>query len=1005
MSKSDSVYVDCLSHALRALRLSVPLSIAELSGFIDVAEVKIKDFEKGKDSLSEDEVKRMSRFLESQRHSKLPTSNNENHELLQKRIVKQNEAMRFLSKHDAINQGDLKNAIELICETAAKTMQNEFTGVWLLNDKRDFLEAIDEYVLSRNSHEPEDHYNKDQFPEWFKSFNGQRNVITDSTINNYEDDEFDEEREKWGIEATIETNIFFEGEIVGIIANEDNKPRQWHGDEISFHTQLSDLVSRVLTNKKSRELSQQLNDQRERVSKQQHLVMDIIRHPAVVAGDIDKAFDYICINVSRLLQSSVSIGLIDKASNVLVTRSAYDHNGQGLLPKKQCYDLPLADVPVYKNALINDRFITASNVNDDPRYAELAHIEMIDKNIISSVDAGVREGGELVGVLTVDSYVQKSWHSDEQTFIGEVTEQISQCLANQKSRQAEHQLYRLSRAVESSTSALVVVNDALAVIYGNSKAQELLDRQGVSLVGLSLRDIAVSKDSASEHFHLLNAIAKKKNWRGELELMSKDGESRWLLATLSPMNSKADTVNEFVLVCDDVSELKAAHKEMERMAFYDSLTGLVNRRLYKERLSQSILSAQRYQTELAVLFLDLDRFKLINDTLGHEVGDQLLKEVASCLESCVGEGDTVARLGGDEFTILLNDVAGRDAVIETAKKIIAAVRSPIVIGQETISVTTSIGISLFPENCEEGSQLMKMADMAMYNAKTKGRNSFDFYHKNLDIFSKERLGLEHDLRQALDNKEFIIHYQPIINSKTQRITSVEALIRWQHPSKGLIQPLDFIPIAEDIGIINDIGAWVLLKACTDLKAMQQLQPQLKMSVNLAASQFNAVNFVEKIAEALLAAEVSGESLILEITESMLIQDIEHSVEVLHNIRAQGVSISIDDFGTGYSSLGYLKRLPIDNIKIDKTFVEHIHTDKHDCDLTTAVIDMAHSLKLNVIAEGVEQQAQEDILSQHGCEYYQGFLYAHPCGVDDMNSLLQGRIEGELSINPGNVSNL
>ncbi|WP_339670532.1 EAL domain-containing protein [Dasania marina] len=987
MSKLDSVYVDCLSLALRALRLSVPMTLAELSAFIDVPEVKIKDFESGKGSLSEVEVQRMSSFLESQRHSNVSPRNDEDHDQLQQRIVKQNEAMRILSKHDFINQGDIKNAIELICETVAKTMQNEFTGVWLLNDKRDFLEAIDEYVLSEHSHEPEDHYNIDQFPEWFDSFNGQRNVISDYSVNDFETNEFDEEREKWGIKATLETNIFFEGEVVGVIANEDNKLRQWHTDEISFHTQLADLVSRVLTNRKNRELSQQILDQKQRVAEQQKVIMAIIGNPSIVAGKVEPAFNFICTQVGRLLNCSVYIGLIDEQTDILVNRSSYGYKENSILDKSGCFDLSLKDVPVYRNALVKDRTITSSNVKEDSRYNELATIAMMDQTVVSSVDAGIRIEGLLVGVLTVDSHIYKEWQKDEEAFIGEVTEQISQCLINQKTRQTGYQLKRLSRAVESSSSALLVVNDALDIVYANHKAGDLFSAEGPDLQGISLRDMEVASESSAELFHLLTAINKKKYWRGELEIVSENGEKQWMSATVSPVKIADNTTSEYVVVCDDVSELKAAHKEMERMAFYDALTGLVNRRLYKERLEQSLLAAQRHDNQLAVLFLDLDRFKLINDTLGHEVGDKLLKVVAKRLGSCVGEGDTVARLGGDEFTILLNDVLDKNAVSSIAKKLITAIRAPIIIEGETISVTTSIGLSLFPADGEEGSQLMKMADMAMYNAKTKGRNSYEFYHKNLDIFSKERLGLEHDLRQALAQDQFFIEYQPIINAKTQAINSVEALIRWQHPEKGLIEPLAFIPIAEDIGLINDIGAWVLLVACKDLKKMQQQQPHLKMSVNISTNQFNAVNFFDKVSDALVLADVEGKYLVLEITESMLINDIDRSVELLEKIRTLGVTISIDDFGTGYSSLGYLKRLPIDNIKIDRSFVEHIHTDSHDCDLATAVIDMAHSLSLDVIAEGVEDKQQEEILKSHGCEYYQGFLYAKPCSFESLSEFL------------------
>jgi diguanylate cyclase (GGDEF)-like protein/PAS domain S-box-containing protein len=438
----------------------------------------------------------------------------------------------------------------------------------------------------------------------------------------------------------------------------------------------------------------------------------------------------------------------------------------------------------------------------------------------------------------------------------------------------------------------------------------------------------------------------------------------------------------------DVTERVQSEQTIRRLAYHDALTDLPNRALFTDRLTVAIAQARRTHTPVAVLFLDIDRFKMINDTLGHPAGDEVLKAIGAELGTLVREGDTVARVGGDEFTLLLTGVGEDESIAGVAGRILETVRKPRSIGDQELHVTTSLGIAIFPEDGEDVETLLRNADTAMYRAKAQGRDNFQTYTPAMSDEIVRRVSTESDLRRALERSEFAVYYQPQLDSRTWQVTGAEALIRWHHPVRGLVLPGDFISVAEDTGLIVPIGEWVLRAACRDNRAWQDAGlPPITVTVNLSARQFQQANLVQMIADVLLETGLDARYLELEITEGTTIHDPEFAARVIEELRAMGVRVSIDDFGTGYSSLNYLKRFRIDRLKIDRSFIEELTTDPNNAAIATAVIAMAHSLGLGVVAEGVETQEQLDFLVDHQCDMFQGYFIGRPEPESRLRQLL------------------
>ncbi len=451
----------------------------------------------------------------------------------------------------------------------------------------------------------------------------------------------------------------------------------------------------------------------------------------------------------------------------------------------------------------------------------------------------------------------------------------------------------------------------------------------------------------------------------------------------------------------DITERKNAEARIFNLAYYDELTELPNRQLFSQSLERTIAIAQRDGQRFAVLFVDLDRFKRINDTLGHSVGDELLKEVARRLENCTRSTDSVARidpsedggirlarLGGDEFVIKLYGVENDETVSTIASRIISALTPPFSCEGHQFVVTPSIGIALYPQDGQTGEELLMNADSAMYRAKYFGRNNYKFYSETMRTKSLHRLDLENQIRKAIDGGQFELHYQPKVDAETWSLVGAEALLRWNHPERGSIAPDDFIPVAEETGLIVPIGQWVLREACKQVRAWSTLPTgTIPVSVNISSHQFNSDGLIEDVLDAVSGAGIDALLLELEITESVLLQDADSTLIALRHLKQAGISLSIDDFGTGYSSLSYLKRFPIDTLKIDRSFVKDLHCDADDAAICAAILAMARQLGLNVVAEGVESEEQLEFLRRHGCNQIQGYLCSKPLSVDDFAAML------------------
>jgi diguanylate cyclase (GGDEF)-like protein/PAS domain S-box-containing protein len=529
----------------------------------------------------------------------------------------------------------------------------------------------------------------------------------------------------------------------------------------------------------------------------------------------------------------------------------------------------------------------------------------------------------------------------------------------------------------------VHANRALAEMYGYSSPEQLMaEMKDIS------HQLLVEPTDYEELMRRLKEHGAVRNF--ETQIHCKDGTQRWILANVQAIRDSTGKVLRKEGTIQDVTDRKAAESRVRFLAYYDALTELPNRTLLQDRLTKAMASARRHGEKVAVLFLDVDRFKTINDSLGHSVGDLLLKALADRLAETAREQDTVARLGGDEFVVVLTGVKDTADVVIAADRLLKAVCREFSIRQHVLSITCSIGISLSPEHGDDPEALLKNADAAMYSAKER-MNSFQFFTLEMNDRAIERLTLENGLRSALEKKELFLAYQPLVDLSTQRIAGAEALLRWQHPTLGVVPPMKFIPIAENSGLIIPIGEWVLRTACTQAREWQkQGLHDFSVAVNVSAVQFRQENFLQLVRRILEDTGLPVHCLELELTESLLISNAELTVQTLKELKSMGIKLSIDDFGTGYSSLSYLRQFPLNKLKIDRSFVNALSTDSRDTALTATIINMAKALNLTVIAEGVETPDQIRFLQSHSCEEAQGYYFGKPVSAAEFTVMLRSK---------------
>ena len=557
-----------------------------------------------------------------------------------------------------------------------------------------------------------------------------------------------------------------------------------------------------------------------------------------------------------------------------------------------------------------------------------------------------------------------------------------------KRQQLDKRLRQAATVFDSTEEGIVITDSRYHIIAVNRAFTDITGYTEVEARGQHLQLLEYENEEKGIDQTLWTSLALSGRWQGEIRKRRKNGEIFVALESINVVKDN-DKITNYVVVFADISAIKESQERLNFLAYHDPLTSLPNRLLFDAKLEHTLQRAKRHNQKFALLFLDLDRFKTINDTLGHKHGDLLLQEIAAALSASIRAEDTVARLGGDEFIILLDEVSHAEDVASLAEKIIARIAQPVMLAGHEMVISTSIGISVYPDDAENIDDLIKAADVAMYDAKTSGKQTYRFYSSDLTNRAFEHLAIEQDLRQALVKNEFELHYQPMVSLITGKVVGVEALLRWQHPEKGLMLPMSFIDVAEETGLICEIGGWVLREVCNQAKKWQSSgMPPLRIAINVSARQILYDDFVEKMRTAYQSAglEPGDVNLELEITERVL-QSESKSVDLLEALHDFGVRLCIDDFGIGYSSLSKLKSFPIDAIKIDRSFIQDIPGSQEGRAIVSAIIALAHSLKLDVVAEGVESSEQSEFLQAQGCINGQGYLFTEPLTASEIRQYI------------------
>lgn len=715
------------------------------------------------------------------------------------------------------------------------------------------------------------------------------------------------------------------------------------------------------------------------------------------ADSVDKVLSDICFIAQRYGGFSMAwIGLVEDQV-IRPKASAGDVKDYLNRIDMRLDDAPLTHGPIALSAREN-RVTCINNTFSDPGFIPWRQATK-EHGYRSLASVPLHSNGNVIGVCALYSSQPDTFDQEMLALMATLGADISLALERlkQTARQAEtqHKLSQLSMAVEQSDTAIVITDTGFNAEYVN--------RSFVEMTGFGLAEmqqdspmILYSKTKDKTPIEdLVRVIRSGQQWDGELQITRKDGSVFRASQSISPLMNDTGKIINYVSTFKDITRLHHAQQTIEKLAFFDPLTNLPNRRLLADRLNQAIESCKRRQDSMVgILMFDLDNFKTVNDSLGHNLGDELLQQVADLFSQQVRKEDTIARLGGDEFTIILNNMRSIEKIAEIAAAIIQQLKKPLDVSGHQVVIGTSIGISVYPGDTQNPDDLIRNADIAMYHAKSEGKNNFQFFTANMNDKVQLRLEMENKLRRAIELQHFQLYYQPQIDLLSGKISGVEALIRWNDPQQGIIPPNEFIPLAEDTGMIGPIGDWVIKTACRELKELQDKGfPAVKVAVNVSAYQFHhGQHLAEVIDQAFSDSGLAPHCLSLEVTESLLIDGIREASQLLEELRKRQITIAIDDFGTGYSSLSYLKQLPIDILKIDQSFIRDLLVDASDEAIVYAIIAMAHKLDIKVLAEGVETTEHQNILLQQGCDFAQGYLYCRPIPKDELLATWQKQSE-------------
>ncbi|TNC81364.1 MAG: two-component system response regulator [Oleiphilus sp.] len=627
---------------------------------------------------------------------------------------------------------------------------------------------------------------------------------------------------------------------------------------------------------------------------------------------------------------------------------------------------------------------------------DVATIVVSGESSFSAVSKALRRGAY--------DYLKKPYDPEE--LLNTVNNALQKVLlekahvAMQQRLQKSEELHRY--IVNSSPDVVFMLDKQGRFTFLNKKIEALLGYTKDELMGQHYQSIVDAADKERANYIFKEQINRHTGaWSSELRLRMKkqDHEARYFEVTFFPIENKMpgkegqDRMLGTYGTARDITERKEAEEFINFQAYHDLLTRLPNRALFKDRLNLALSQSKRNDKKVAVMFLDLDRFKIVNDTLGHAMGDRLLQSVALRLESCIRKCDTLSRFGGDEFTLLLPAISSPEDARTIAKKVINILKEPFTLGDHEVFVGVSIGIALSPEGGESVEQMIQNADVAMYHVKGRGKDGYQFFSKDMNVVDSDRLNLERDIRLALERSEFKVYYQPKVCGKTEQIVGVEALVRWEHPERGLMYPSDFIPLAEETRLMPDLNDWVLRTACTEVgQWIRDGHESICLSVNFSPLQVEHPRFVERLVDALRACNFPCGNLEIELTEEVIMKDLEHMTGKLNQLAEHGISIAIDDFGTGYSSLNYLSKLPIHTLKVDQSFIREIEDTQGEACIVNAIVSMAHGLRLNIVAEGVETRIQTEYLRSLGCQEMQGFYF----GRAEQGTLILQRLQNSSS---------
>ncbi|MBF0454997.1 MAG: EAL domain-containing protein [Magnetococcales bacterium] len=627
-----------------------------------------------------------------------------------------------------------------------------------------------------------------------------------------------------------------------------------------------------------------------------------------------------------------------------------------------------------------DLFLQSVHPDDHKKVQEAIKQALVDTNYSYRVEHRVvRPSGEERIV------VERGWVTRDST--GKATRMVGTVHDITDLRLVEDQLQLVQTVLDQTNEGIFISDKKGTIVSVNPALCRLFGYGADEIIGENPNLFRSDHQDTQFYSEMWKQLLEKGRWIGELWNRRKDGEVFPVKVSIQAVYNDKREVRQFVCIYNDLTDIKQRDEKLVYSTTHDGLTGLPNRGLFLDRLQQAIRHAKRGNTRVGVTVIDIDLFKKINDSLGHVWGDELLKMVAGRILETVRQEDTVCRLGGDEFSIIHPNAGSAEAIALMTQRLFGSLAKPFQLGNQNLHLTASVGLTIFPEDGNDPNDLLKNADLAMSRAKDFGRSNFQFFTKSLDERAVRRLALENEMRTGIQRGQFLLHHQPKVELKSGKIVSMESLVRWNQTGGGLVSPAEFIPVAEETGLIVPLGDWILREACFQNAHWQKIDPNLCIAVNLSTRQFREKSLLNRLDAALRDSGLKAENLELEITESMLVDNVDEAVAILKQIKSRGISIAMDDFGTGYSSLSVLKRFPIDTLKIDQSFVRDLSADSEDAQIVSAIISMSHSLNLKVVAEGVETKEQLDFLTTRGCDYIQGYYFSRPLPVDDFTKLL------------------